>query len=428
MKGLLGYDSLHKICYDFFSALPDHRARNASIRLQDIFMSAIAIFQFKYPSLLSLDQGRTKKEIQNLKTMFNIRQIPSDTGMREVLDEVAPATIQGLFGKLLSEVSKSGKLDHYKVFGDYLLCPMDGVEFFSSSAVHCDCCQQKKLRDGRICYSHAMLCAVAVRPDEAVVLPLDCEPINKQDGALKNDHELVAAKRLWKRLWERHPEWKFLHTGDALFANGPMIREIVGHGHSFLLNVKPDSHTTLFNHYNSPQHRHAYETYTISAKNEHISVRYCHNLPLNDSAGDVRVNFLVATVTRKNGTKTTFSWVTDRKITVKNVLLIVRCGRSRWKIENETFNTLKNQGYNFEHNYGHGKKHLANLLATLMMLVFLMDQIQQLSNKVFQKVLSIVKTKTKLWEQFRAAFRFKELNSFKHLLDFLLAEHSLSSS
>ena len=30
----------------------------------------------------------------------------------------------------------------------------------------------------------------------------------------------------------------------------------------------------------------------------------------------------------------------------------MRAGRCRWKIENETFNTLKNQGYNFEHNYG----------------------------------------------------------------------------
>jgi hypothetical protein len=27
-------------------------------------------------------------------------------------------------------------------------------------------------------------------------------------------------------------------------------------------------------------------------------------------------------------------------------------GRARWKIENETFNTLKNQGYQFEHNFG----------------------------------------------------------------------------
>ena len=33
--------------------------------------------------------------------------------------------------------------------------------------------------------------------------------------------------------------------------------------------------------------------------------------------------------------------------------------RARWKIENETFNTLKNQGYHFEHNYGHGEQHLS---------------------------------------------------------------------
>jgi Transposase DDE domain len=428
MKGLLSYDSLHKICYDFFCAIPDHRANNISISLPDIFMSAVAVFQFKYPSLLCLDQGRTNKEVSNLKTLFNLKKIPSDTCMREVLDEISPANIQGLFEKLLSEVSKSGKLDHYKVLGDYFLCPMDGVEFFSSSAIHCDCCQQKKLRDGRICYSHAMLSAVMVKPGEAVVLPLDCEPINKQDGESKNDHELVAAKRLWERLWERHKDWKFLHTGDALFANGPMIREIIGHGHSFLLNVKPDSHKVLFEHYNNKNNAYAYQIYTMHDGDERITVRCCHNLPLNGSAGDVRVNFIVATVTRKNGTKTTFSWVTNLKITSKNVLTIVRCARGRWKIENETFNTLKNQGYNFEHNYGHGKKHLANLLATLMMIVFLIDQIQQLSNKVFIKLLCLVKTKTKLWEQFRAAFRLKELNSMKHLLDFLFAEHSLSSA
>ena len=36
------------------------------------------------------------------------------------------------------------------------------------------------------------------------------------------------------------------------------------------------------------------------------------------------------------------------------------------KIENETFNTLKNQGYNFEHNYGHGNENLSVFFALLM--------------------------------------------------------------
>ena len=53
--------------------------------------------------------------------------------------------------------------------------------------------------------------------------------------------------------------------------------------------------------------------------------------------------------------------------------------RARWKVENETFNTLKNQGYHIEHNYGLGKKNLSMVFVTLMMLAFLVDQILQMS-------------------------------------------------
>lgn len=130
-------------------------------------------------------------------------------------------------------------------------------------------------------------------------------------------------------------------------------------------------------------------------------------------------------MTRNSGLTITFSWVTNLKTTSKNALMTVKCGRGRWKIENKTFNTLKNQDYHFEHNYGHGKNNLSNLLATLVMIVFLIDQIQQLSNKVFKKVLALVKTKTRLWEEFRGAFRFVELHSFKQLLQILLASHSV---
>src|SRR2546427_9505695 len=54
--------------------------------------------------------------------------------------------------------------------------------------------------------------------------------------------------------------------------------------------------------------------------------------------------------------------------------------------ENETFNTLKNQGYNFEHNYGHGEQHLSGVCAVLRMLAFLVDQTQPLCCAVFQAV------------------------------------------
>ena len=45
------------------------------------------------------------------------------------------------------------------------------------------------------------------------------------------------------------------------------------------------------------------------------------------------------------------SWV-DISIDERNVSALTEIGRRRWKIENETFNTLKNQGYHIEHNTG----------------------------------------------------------------------------
>jgi hypothetical protein len=81
-----------------------------------------------------------------------------------------------------------------------------------------------------------------------------------------------------------------------------------------------------------------------------------------------------------------------------------RCGRARWKIENETFNTLKNQGYHFEHNYGHGTQHLATVLAQLMFLAFTVDQIQQRRCRFFRALHQGLWTKVKVWASIRNLF------------------------
>jgi hypothetical protein len=425
-KNDLSYDTLHKNCFSYFSKVSDHRAANTSIELSDHFMSAMAMFQLKYPSMLALS-NKTKAELSNTRRLFHIKRIPSDTSMRETLDGQSPAVVRLLFERFAKRLESSGKLDRFKVMGEYYLVPMDGVQFFCSNKVHCENCQVKKLSNGNIQYSHGMLCSVIVNPDVNQVVPLWGEAINKQDGQSKNDHELCAAKRLWTDLWKRYPNWKFLHGGDALFANAPLVRAIEEASQKYILNIKPDSHETIFNHANHPQNKYAYQTLIWTAKGERFSARWCNNLPLNNSSADVRTNVLLVSVTDKNGKITTFSWVTNIKITAKNVTTLVKCGRARWKIENETFNTLKNQGYHFEHNYGHGDKHLSNLLATLMLLAFLIDQIQHISSLAFKKALAATKSKARLWEEFRAVFLFFEINSFKHLLAILIANHSKPS-
>jgi hypothetical protein len=109
-------------------------------------------------------------------------------------------------------------------------------------------------------------------------------------------------------------------------------------------------------------------------------------------------------VTDKKGKVTHFSWVTDISVTKDNVQELARGGRSRWKIENETFNTLKNQGYQFEHNFGHGYKHLSHVFGMLMFLAFLVDQVQQRCCGLFQAALKKMKRKLYFWNKLRTLF------------------------
>ena len=112
--------------------------------------------------------------------------------------------------------------------------------------------------------------------------------------------------------------------------------------------------------------------------------------------------------------------MTDLRVSKRNVYHLIRGGRARWKIENETVNTLKNQGYNFEHNYGHGEQNLSVVFATMMMLAFLVDQVQQLCCALFRAVWAKLGSKRLLWERMRALFYDYRLESMRELLEALL--------
>ena len=126
----------------------------------------------------------------------------------------------------------------------------------------------------------------------------------------------------------------------------------------------------------------------------------------------LRVNFIECWETAK-GKVQHFSWVTDLRVNKGTVYRLMQGARARWRIENETFNTLKNQGYHFEHNFGHGYQHLSVVFAVLMMLAFLVDQVQQLCCPLFQAAWAKWGSKRLLWEKMRALFYDYALESMR---------------
>ena len=68
------------------------------------------------------------------------------------------------------------------------------------------------------------------------------------------------------------------------------------------------------------------------------------NVEFNKTHRGIKVTILDYQEITPNGTRK-FTWITDFSVTDETVYLFMRGGRARWKVENETFNTLKNQGY-----------------------------------------------------------------------------------
>ena len=413
----LSADALFSVVRSGFAAIPDYRLSDTEISLTNALMSAFALFSLKSPSLLAFDKHRIEG---NLGTIYAIDRVPCDTQMREILDPVSPESVRPLFKRVFGQLQRGKALESMLFLEDYYLLALDGTEYFSSKTIHCASCLQKVHRNGSLTYYHQMLGAALVHPEQRAVIPLMPEPIVKQDGTGKNDCERNAAKRFIAKLRKDHPHLKFIVTEDSLSSNAPHIATLHAHGLHYILGVKDGDHAYLFEQVQAAEQAGrvtSYERHDRAARVVH-RFRFVNDVPLNTSHRDVRVNFIEYWEVGEHKVQH-FSWVTDLRVSQRNVYHLMRGGRARWKIENETFNTLKNQGYHFEHNYGHGTQNLSVVFAMVMMLAFLVDQTQQLCCALFQAVWSKLGSKRLLWERMRALFYDYALESMRQLLEAL---------
>jgi DDE family transposase len=408
----LHFDALLQRVRRRFEIVPEQR-RCPSFPLADALMAGLALFSLKDSSLLAFC-GRALDH--NLHSIFGLKAIPSDTQMREILDEVAPEHLRPVFKEVFRQVQRGKVLEDYVFLEGCYLVALDGVEYFTSGKVHCDHCMTRTHKNGTVSYYHQMLGAVIVHPDFSEVLPLLPEPIQRQDGQVKNDCERNAARRWLKQFRKDHPHLPIIVVEDALSSNAPHIRDLRDcHAH-FILGVKEGDHKHLFEQF---QERVGDEQvgacYEEDASGANRIWTFVNGVTINESNQEVLVNLLVYDEVDAEGATHSWAWVTDLTLTTDNVQQVARGGRARWRIENETFNTLKNQGYHFEHNYGHGYQHLAEVFALLMMLAFLIDQVQQKCNPLFQKAWEKKGSKCGLWEAVRHLFASFEVSSMAEI-------------
>ena len=410
-----------------FEKLPDYREGvNTRYEIKDAAVSAFSVFFTQSPSFLASQRLLQKRKGKNnLQKLFGVEKIPTDTQTRNLLDPLAPSLLSELFPYGINLLKEKGILKKFESYAGQILISTDGTETVSSQKLHCQNCSHRELKNGETHYFHSAILPVIVKASNPRALPLSPEFITPQDGHEKQDCEREATKRWVKRNSAALKGWRYTMLGDDLYSNQPLCEAFLAAELNFILVCKPDSHIEL------------YKTVDFLAKNglveefeerhwngryyEKRQYRFVNEVPLRQE-DPLLVNWLEIIITNESTGKEIYrnSFVTNQIVSVESVVPLAEDGRTRWKSENETNNTLKNQGYHFEHNFGHGEEHLANFLATLNLLAFLLHTLLDLLDEEYQLLRKELVTRVDFFNDLRALLRYMVFDSWDDLMFFML--------
>jgi hypothetical protein len=423
----LDFDSLAGFLRGYMETLPDNRrGYNKQYSIDDAALSAFSMFFMQCPSFLEHQRQMGKRSGKdNVQSLFHARAIPSDNQIRNILDPISPRAMTPVFDRVFDKLQEEGHLEKYASVNNTLLIAMDATRYFSSSCISCEKCQQTHHSKGGITYSHSVITPVITAPDNPHVICLAPEFIHIQDGDTKQDSEHNAAKRWLKAHAHRYKSLGITLLGDDLYAHQPFIKMLQEEGFHYIFTCKTDSHKSLYRRVNIAEHFDNVKSFMKDRRHgkKHFidTYRFVNNVKLHDGDDSINVNWCEITTTNENGEVTFFTaLITDHHITEENCAEIIAAGRTRWKIENEQFNTLKTKGYNLEHNFGHGDEYLSEILFTFNLLAFLYHTILNLSDESYQAIRKELGTRKTFFQHVRTLTYYQYFENWQTLMEFMV--------
>ncbi len=402
------------------AGFPDkRRGMNTTYSLGDIGMAAFSVFFMQSPSFLAhqrqLEEGHGRS---NCASLFGIAKIPSDNHIRDLLDPASPTLLHPVFAEAVDQLRRiDGGLNVFRRLGGHVLIALDGTEYHCSQKIHCPHCSTRIRGKGGTEYYHGMLAATMVAPGHDKVIPLEPEFIVPQDGTVKQDCENMAAKRWLAAHGQRYGALDAVYLGDDLFSRQPLCQAVLDAGGHFIFVCKPSSHPLIQEYLSGADLPLLVQTVKRGKQRFVYRYRWLRDVPLRNGSDALMVNWFEIEIINARG-ETTYrnSFVTDLPVGPDNIVELAACGRARWKIENETFNVLKNKGYNLEHSFGHGKKNLAAILVSLNLLAFAIHTVCDIGDDLWRTARAKLGPRYNFFNKLAAITTFLLFPSWEDLL------------
>jgi len=372
---------------------PRSKSNGTKFKVSDAVLSAFSMFFMQSQSFLEYQrqlQSRSGKD--NIQSIFGVEEIPCDAQIRNILDLISANSLNVVFERIYQFLQMGKHLQRYERLDKNLLICLDGTEYHSSSKISCECCSTRNHHNGKVTYSHTAILPVIAAPNCAEVISLPPEFVTPQDGHQKQDCETAAAKRWISKHRHLFQGQSITLLGDDLYSRQPMCQHCLDAGMNFIFTCLPSSHSSLYEWLNylekNGEVQHLTTKHRKGKSIEIYSYRFVNQIPLREQEPSLLVNWCELTVRNSTDNSQVYcnAFVTNHSLNIDNIAEVVEAGRCRWKTENENHNVLKTKGYNLEHNFGHGQKHLSSTLLSLNLLAFLFHTVLQLIDSSYQEI------------------------------------------
>lgn len=404
-------EQILKIVKGEFSKIVDFRQAGKIIyRLEDVLVDNLLLYILQFESFRQFKSSYDRMHGTVKEARINI----STSQQKAILDCLNPAAFRSLYKKIFSILQRSKILERYAYYKGAYLMLIDGSGYYSSGNIKCKHCLILD-RLNITNYQHQALQPFIVHPKQEAIIPLMPEEISNGDGHDKQDCERNAAKKALKLFRQDHPKLKTILVGDGIYSTQPFIELLRSLNVHFILGAKPSNHKVMFEDIEGLRRVGGVETSVIEEGSTIHNYEWCVGVMLNGNKETLKVNYLGYSCSHKGITTYKNSWVTDFEISQSNLKKLVAGGRSRWKCENEGFNSLKNQGYHLGHNYGHGKEHLAFNNYVLNVLSFLIHRVCELKNRLFRECGNKLGKKELVWQKVRDYIETKIFSTWQEI-------------
>jgi hypothetical protein len=380
-------------------------------------MGGLGMFLLKEGSRNSINNKRADGYFsEHFRQLFGTR-LPHQDTISDVLCELPGEALDQVKMDLMSELFEQKHLRAYRLLDRYYLIAVDATGVFSFDKPHCPHCLTKTTKKGQTTYFHYVLEAKLVT-SAGHALSLATVWIENPAGEFdKQDCERKAFLRLAKKLKEHYPRLPSCILADGLYPYENAFQCCQQNEWKYLFvlpegSLKSVQEELVLTRRCNPkvEYYHVKEGWGISSQ-----YRYQTGIEYH---GKYRMHWIECNETRKkylSQGKTSkakpqnghFEYLTKIEPNEKNVRAIATCGRLRWKVENEGFNTQKCGNYELQHKFCRNSYNGMQNYYTLLQIAHAMNQFIEREKAVSgQLKLRPKETIRNLWDKLKAYMIF----------------------